>query len=213
MAGFSLSVLRISAFSFPDFSFSTLSFSSIRRDLRPEGRAEPRSEARDLCGVPSERGVVFSGDSQGWHPGLVCDAPTGHGIGNAVGGPVSETQSRRRIGNAVGGRYRRHDRGTVSGTRSAAGIGNAVVPFALNGATHTSPGHRPGNYIPENQCVLKEHRIGKAGFDVRGPGNRVFFTDILTRAYLCAGRRVGRGFRAGRWLSEWLRGSAILVGG
>ena len=31
------------------------------------------------------------------------------------------------------------------------------------GATHTSPGHRPGNYIPENQCVLKEHRIGRVG--------------------------------------------------
>jgi hypothetical protein len=29
--------------------------------------------------------VCFSGvDSQGWHPGLVCEAPSGHGIGTVV---------------------------------------------------------------------------------------------------------------------------------
>jgi hypothetical protein len=39
-----------------------------------------------------------------------------------------------------------------------------------NGATHTSPGHRPGNRIPENRCVLKEHRIGWAGVDIRDTG-------------------------------------------
>ena len=32
---------------------------------------------------------------------------------------------------------------------------------------HTSPGQRPGNRIPENKCVLKEHRIGSAVADVR----------------------------------------------
>ena len=44
-----------------------------------------------LCGVPSERGFLFPGDSQGLHPGLVCDAPSGHGIGTAWGhtGPRS----------------------------------------------------------------------------------------------------------------------------
>ena len=48
--------------------------------------------------------------------------------------------------------------------------GNAIVPryreryriICPNGATHTSPGHRAGNHIPENWCVLKEHCIGKA---------------------------------------------------
>ena len=29
-------------------------------------------------------GLFFREDSQGLHPGLVCDAPTGHGIGNGV---------------------------------------------------------------------------------------------------------------------------------
>ena len=40
-------------------------------------------------------------------------------------------------------------------------------PICPNGATHTSPGHRPGNRIRKNRCVLKEHRIGKAGVDIR----------------------------------------------
>ena len=40
----------------------------------------------------------------------------------------------------------------------------AICP---NGATHTSPRHRLGNRIRENQCVLKEHRIGRPGI-----GNR-----------------------------------------
>ena len=35
--------------------------------------------------------------------------------------------------------------------------------FALKGAMHTSPGQRPGNPVRENRCVLKEHRIGRAG--------------------------------------------------
>ena len=40
-------------------------------------------------------------------------------------------------------------------------------PICPNGATHTSPRHRLGNRIQENQCVLKEHRIGRPGI-----GNR-----------------------------------------
>ena len=36
-------------------------------------------------------------------------------------------------------------------------------PICPNGATHTSPGHRPGNRIRKSRCVLKEHRIGRAG--------------------------------------------------
>ena len=42
------------------------------------------SEARKLCGVPSEREECCRVDSQGLHPGLVCDAPTGHGVRNRV---------------------------------------------------------------------------------------------------------------------------------
>ena len=37
-----------------------------------------------LCGVPSERWFVLGEGSQGLHPGLVCDAPSGHLIGNVV---------------------------------------------------------------------------------------------------------------------------------
>ena len=40
-----------------------------------------------LCGVPSERGFFFWVGSQGLHPGLVCDAPLGHGIRNTVDEP------------------------------------------------------------------------------------------------------------------------------
>ena len=42
------------------------------------------SETRRLCGVPSERGFVFRGNSQGFLPGLVCDAPLGHSDANVV---------------------------------------------------------------------------------------------------------------------------------
>ena len=53
--------------------------------------------------------VSFSGwDSQGLHPGLVCDAPLGHGIENAVDDPVTETRS------TVW--YRKYDRSAVSDT-------------------------------------------------------------------------------------------------
>ena len=34
-----------------------------------------------LCGVPSERWFVFPAESQGWYPGLVCDAHSKHRIG------------------------------------------------------------------------------------------------------------------------------------
>ena len=139
---------------------------TIEAPYRERGR-RPVSETRSRHRIGSAVGGRYRRHDRG----AVSGTRSAAGIGNTIEAPyrergrrpVSETQSRHRIGNAVGGRYRRHDRGTVSGTRSAAGIGNAVVPFALNGATHTSPGHRPGNYIPDNQCVLKEHRIGRVG--------------------------------------------------
>jgi hypothetical protein len=34
---------------------------------------------------------------------------------------------------------------------------------SLNGVSCESSGHRPGNLIPKNRCVLKERRIGRAG--------------------------------------------------
>jgi hypothetical protein len=43
-------------------------------------------------------------------------------------------------------------------------LGTVIYP---EGVSHTSPGHRPGNRIPENKCVLKEHRIGSTVVDVR----------------------------------------------
>ncbi len=135
MAGFSLSVLRISAFSFPDFSFSTLSFSSIRRDLRPEGRAEPRSEApRPMRRSFRTRSCFF-----GWIPRvgtLGWYAMPLQGMGSGTRSAV---------------RYRRHDRGTVSGTRSAAGIGDTIeAPYRERGrrpVSETRSRHRIGNAV------------------------------------------------------------------
>ena len=109
--------------------------------MRPEGWAEPRSEARDLCGVPSERGVVFSGGFPGFAPwaGMRCpyrawDRERGGAFrhrkhdrgavsGTWLGVPVSETRSRRRIGNVVG----------------RSGIGNAIE------APYRERGRRSGN--------------------------------------------------------------------
>ena len=51
------------------------------------------SETRRLCGVPSERGFVFRGNSQGFHPGLVCDAPLGHSDGNVVFDKLQRSRS------------------------------------------------------------------------------------------------------------------------
>jgi hypothetical protein len=47
-------------------------------------------------------------------------------------------------------------------------IGNAIVPFAPTGQRIPAQGANPGNRIPEKRCVLKEHRIGKTGIDIRG---------------------------------------------
>jgi hypothetical protein len=54
-------------------SLKTMAPNSLRRIRSPTKKTfrGPR-----LCGVPSERGFLFPGDSQGLHPGLVCDAPT-----------------------------------------------------------------------------------------------------------------------------------------
>ena len=135
MAGFSLSVLRISAFRFPNFSFSTLSFSSIRRDLRPEGRAEPRSEApRPMRRSFRTRSCFF-----GWIPRvgtLGWYAMPLQGMGSGTRSAV---------------RYRRHNRGAVSGTRSAARIGDTIeAPYRerrRRPVSETRSRHRIGNAV------------------------------------------------------------------
>jgi hypothetical protein len=47
------------------------------------------------------------------------------------------------------------------------GIGNVIVRFAPTGQRIPAQGANPGNCIRENRCVLKEHRIGWLGGDVR----------------------------------------------
>ena len=45
---------------------------------------------------------------------------------------------------------------------------NVIVQIALTGHRIPAQGANPGNRIRENRCVLKEHRIGKGGVEVRG---------------------------------------------
>jgi hypothetical protein len=47
------------------------------------------------------------------------------------------------------------------------GIENVIVRFAPTGQRIPAQGANPGNRIREERCVLKEHRIGWAGVDVR----------------------------------------------
>ena len=85
--------------------------------MKAEGGGEVRGPR--LCGVPSERGFVFLGGFPGLHPGLVCDAPLGQGVRNVV---LDKLQWNR--ANPLE-RDARFGRGY--------GIGNVIVPFALQG--------------------------------------------------------------------------------
>ena len=64
---------------------------------------------------------------------------------------------------------------------------NATVPFAPTGQRIPAQGANPGNCIRENRCVLKEHRIGKAGSMSEAPGyaaflqNAGFFSGLIPR--------------------------------
>ena len=50
-----------------------------------------RSEARGYAAFLQNAGFFIRGDSQGLHPGLVCEAPSGHFDGNAgASGSVGE---------------------------------------------------------------------------------------------------------------------------
>ena len=62
--------------------------------------------------------------------------------------------------------------------------GNAIAPFAPTGQRIPAQGANPGNRIQENRCVLKEHRIGWSGVDVRD-----------TRAYAAFLQNAGLFFR------------------
>ena len=93
------------------------------------GKAGARFETRRLCGVPSERGFFCRADSQGLHPGLVCDAPLGHGIENVVAG-LAPTEPRR-------------PEGTRCPLGHGRGIGNVIVPLAPTG-----PRQRDGTRYP-----------------------------------------------------------------
>ena len=151
MAGFSFSVLRISAFRFPNFSFSTLSFSSIRRDLRPEGRAEPRSEAPRPMRRSFRTRSCFSGGFPGLAPWAGMRCPYRAWIEKTVGSPVTETPSVLRIGNTIGAPYRKHYRGSVSETLSGRRIGNTIgAPYRkryLCSVSETPPALRADGLI------------------------------------------------------------------
>ena len=58
-----------------------------------------------------------------------------------------------------------------------------------NGATHTSPGHRSGNRVRENRCVLKEHRIGGDVQDTESM-RRSFRTRVCYFDFFGGGARV-----------------------
>jgi hypothetical protein len=88
-----------------------------KKGMESEGGVEFRGPR--LCGVPSERGFFFQADSQGLHPGLVCDAPTRAWDRNAIV-QIAPT------GQRIPGRASPWE-----------------LQIALKGAMHTSPGCQP----------------------------------------------------------------------
>jgi hypothetical protein len=54
------------------------------------------SETRKYAALLQNAGEFFRVDSQGWHPGLVWDAPLGHGIGNTVMARYRKRDERRK---------------------------------------------------------------------------------------------------------------------
>ena len=154
------------------------------------GKAGARFETRKLCGVPSERGFFCRADSQGLHPGLVCDAPLGHAIENVVAGLVLTEPHQ------------------PDGTRCALGhgrgIGNVIVPLAPTG-----PRQRDGTRYPLGMDVGSEKkkavpagcRNGLGAGGGRRKRVRLYFLAAFFAAFLAA-------FLAGAALA-WARFSSM----
>jgi hypothetical protein len=83
-----------------------------------------RSVRRTYAAFLQNAGFFFRVDSQGLHPGLVCDAPLGHGIRNTVDGPG--------IGTADRSGNRKRGRGMGSGPRSGPDTGNVIGAWNRN---------------------------------------------------------------------------------
>ena len=121
-----------------------------------------RSEARDYAAFLQNAGFFFRVDSQGLHPGLVCNAPTGHGIGNVVAG-LAPTEPRRHV---VTRCQLEHGSGTgndiIPFTLTGQGVGNAV-PIRCNGAARTRLGRDAsvGARIRDRNPIVPFALVGK----------------------------------------------------
>ena len=95
--------------------FDTWPPGHIPQDTNASALIRIRSPAQKTFGEATyaaflqNAGLFFRVHYQGWHPGLVCDAPSGHRIGNAVGeatgvsAPPGTPTSRRPVLNAPEG--------------------------------------------------------------------------------------------------------------
>jgi hypothetical protein len=138
------------------------------------------SETRRLCGVPSERGFLFRVDSQGWHPGLVCDAHSGHGNGIEINVEVgrnrtglnnrSEKRSAPRPGSATHG-YKRSD--------GPGGNAATVAGYAGPSFHNWPPGHIPQHNGSESAFTQPVHdsKIVRRGVRRRDRGQRPTATE------------------------------------
>ena len=94
-------------------------------------------------------GLFFRVGSQGWHPGLVCDAPSGHGIRHVVGDWYRTHGGWFDTGNAVGA----HGNGNVVGSTVSDicfghGTGDVIVLLAPTG-----PNQSHGTRCPVGSLV------------------------------------------------------------
>ena len=114
-------------------------------------------EFRGYAAFLQNAGFFIRVGSQSWHPGLVCDAPTGHGIQHVVGDWYWTHGGWFDAGNAMGG--------PVSETRWGPTIRNANVPFALIGQRLPAKGSALGT-------ISKRIRVFSRNTAEGGPGAR-----------------------------------------